>query len=87
MSSGYAPLAAAMVSDKVAQTFWGAPGTEFAHGHTYAGNPVAAAAGLASIREILERKLPENARNVGAQLIDGGQQPTGLRPPDSLDQA
>jgi len=26
MSSGYAPLAAAMVSDKVAQAFWGAPG-------------------------------------------------------------
>ena len=69
MSSGYAPLAAAMVSDKVAQTFWGAPGTEFAHGHTYAGNPVAAAAGLASIREIVERKLPDNARRVGAHLV------------------
>src|SRR5512136_2476848 len=69
MSSGYAPLAAALVSDKVAETFWGAPGTEFAHGHTYAGNPVAAAAGLASVREILERRLPENARRVGAHLV------------------
>jgi adenosylmethionine-8-amino-7-oxononanoate aminotransferase len=69
MSSGYAPLAAAMVSDRVAQTFWGAPGTEFAHGHTYAGNPVASAAGLASVREILERQLPENARRVGAYLV------------------
>ncbi len=76
MSSGYAPLAAAMVSDKVAQTFWGAPGTEFAHGHTYAGNPVAAAAGLASIREIVERKLPDNARRVGAHLV---QRLEGLR--------
>ncbi len=70
MSSGYAPLAAALVSDKVAQCFWGAPGTEFAHGHTYAGNPVAAAAGLASIREILDRRLPENARRMGAYLVE-----------------
>ncbi|MBI4736455.1 MAG: aspartate aminotransferase family protein [candidate division NC10 bacterium] len=69
MSSGYAPLAAALVRDKVAATFWGAPGTEFAHGHTFAGNPVSCAAGLASIREILERRLPENARRVGAHLV------------------
>ncbi|MBI4840182.1 MAG: aspartate aminotransferase family protein [candidate division NC10 bacterium] len=69
MSSGYAPLAAALVRDKVAATFWGAPGTEFAHGHTFAGNPVSCAAGLASIREILERRLAENARRVGAHLV------------------
>ena len=76
MSSGYAPLAAAMVSDRVAKAFWGAPGTEFAHGHTYAGNPVACAAGLASVREIVERRLPENARHVGAHLV---QRLEGLR--------
>ena len=69
MSSGYAPLAAALVREKVAQAFWGAPGTEFAHGHTYAGNPVSCAAGLASVREILERKLPENAQRMGAHLV------------------
>jgi len=77
MSSGYAPLAAALVSDKVAQTFWGAPGTEFAHGHTYAGNPVSSAAGLASVREIVERRLPDNARTVGAHLV---QRLEALRP-------
>ncbi len=77
MSSGYAPLAAALVSDKVADTFWGAPGTEFAHGHTYAGNPVACAAGLASIQELLERRLPENAKQVGAHLVERLE---GLRP-------
>jgi adenosylmethionine-8-amino-7-oxononanoate aminotransferase len=76
MSSGYAPLAAALVADKVAQAFWGAPGTEFAHGHTYAGNPVACAAGLASIHEILARRLPDNARTVGAHLV---QRLEGLR--------
>ncbi|MGE5849769.1 MAG: aspartate aminotransferase family protein [Candidatus Methylomirabilota bacterium] len=70
MSSGYAPLAAAIVRDHVAASFWGAPGSEFAHGHTYAGNPVSCAAGLASIREILDRNLPENARHVGAYLVE-----------------
>jgi len=69
MSSGYAPLAAALVREKVARVFWGAPGSEFAHGHTYAGNPVACAAGLASIQEILDRKLPENAERVGTYLV------------------
>jgi adenosylmethionine-8-amino-7-oxononanoate aminotransferase len=69
MSSGYAPLAAAILREPIARAFWGEPGTEFAHGHTYAGNPVACAAGLASVREILERKLPENARRVGAYLV------------------
>jgi len=68
MSSGYAPLAAAVVREPIARAFWGAPGTELAHGHTYAGNPVACAAGLASIREIVERQLPEHARRVGAHL-------------------
>jgi adenosylmethionine-8-amino-7-oxononanoate aminotransferase len=70
MSSGYAPLAAALVRDHVAETFWGVPGTEFAHGHTYAGNPVSCAAGLASIQEMLDRRLPENARRVGAYLVE-----------------
>jgi adenosylmethionine-8-amino-7-oxononanoate aminotransferase len=69
MSSGYAPLAAAMVRDHVAAAFWGAPGTEFAHGHTYAGNPLSCAAGLASIEEIVSRRLAENARDVGAYLV------------------
>jgi len=81
MASGYAPLAAAMVSDKVARVFWGAPGTEFAHGHTYAGNPVAAAAGLASVREIVERKLPAHAQTVGAHLVqrlDATLRPLGI---------
>jgi adenosylmethionine-8-amino-7-oxononanoate aminotransferase len=58
-----------VVRDRVAETFWGAPGSEFAHGHTYAGNPVACAAGLASIAEIVERRLPENAARVGAHLV------------------
>lgn len=70
MSSGYAPLAATIIRDHIAAAFRGRAEdrVEFHHGHTYSGNPVASAAGLASIREILDRRLPENARKVGESL-------------------
>ena len=70
MSSGYAPLAAVVISDRVAQAFWGKlqDRVELSHGHTYGAHPVAAAAGLASIGEILGRDLSANARKVGAHL-------------------
>jgi len=70
MSSGYAPLAGIAFRDHVAAAFWGEEqdDVEFAHGHTYGGNPVACAAGLASIAEIEERDLPRRARELGARL-------------------
>jgi len=70
MSSGYAPLAAILVRDKIARAFQGQPEDrlEFHHGHTYGGHPVAAAAGVASIREIVDRRLPEHAHKMGARL-------------------
>jgi adenosylmethionine-8-amino-7-oxononanoate aminotransferase len=71
MSSGYAPLAAVAVRDPVAAAFWGEEEdqVEFADGHTFGGNPVACAAGLASIAEIQERGLTDRARALGSQLI------------------
>ena len=70
MSSGYAPLAAVLVRDKIAAAFQGRPEdrVEFHHGHTYGGHPVASAAGIASIREILDRRLPEHAQKMGVRL-------------------
>jgi adenosylmethionine-8-amino-7-oxononanoate aminotransferase len=70
MSSGYAPLAATICRDHIAAAFRGRTEdrVEFHHGHTYGGNPVASAAGLASIQEILDRRLPENAQKVGERL-------------------
>lgn len=67
MSSGYAPLAATICRDHIAAAFRGKAEdrVEFHHGHTYGGNPIASAAGLASIGEILDRRLPENAQKVG----------------------
>jgi len=70
MGSGYGPLAAVAMRDHVAAAFWGedADNVEFAHGHTFGGNPLSSAAGVASIREILDRDLCANARRIGAYL-------------------
>jgi adenosylmethionine-8-amino-7-oxononanoate aminotransferase len=43
----------------------------FRAGHTYAGNPVACAVGVAAVSELLERDLVDNARRMGARLADG----------------
>ncbi len=72
MGSGYAPLSGMAFSDKLKSAFWGPAEdeVEFMHGHTYAGNPLSAAAGLAVIQEIIDRKLPENAKVMGQYLMD-----------------
>jgi adenosylmethionine-8-amino-7-oxononanoate aminotransferase len=70
MSGGYAPLAGIAFSDRVAKAFWGPeePDIAFAHGHTFGGNPMASAAGVACIKEILERDLCGHARKMGQYL-------------------
>ncbi len=70
MSGGYAPLAAILIRDRIARAFYGedADNVQFHHGHTYGGNPVAAAAGVAVLGELLSRDLVGNARRRGAQL-------------------
>jgi predicted acetylornithine/succinylornithine family transaminase len=41
------------------------------HGTTLGGNPIACAAGLALLKELQAKKLPDNAVKTGAQLLDG----------------
>ena len=67
LTGGYVALSATVLTDRLAQAFWGAPGQEFAAGHTYAGNPVACAAGLAALAELRERDLVVNAATRGEQ--------------------
>ncbi len=70
MSGGYAPLAAVLIADRIQEAFLGAAEErrEFHHGHTFGGNPVAAAAGLAALREMRDNDLVRNAAQQGAYL-------------------
>jgi adenosylmethionine-8-amino-7-oxononanoate aminotransferase len=73
LSGGYAPLSALICRQPIAQAFWGPiesnPG--FVEGHTFEGNPVSCAAGIAVLREIIERDLLANARRQGERLRNG----------------
>ncbi len=66
MASGYYPLGAIMARSAIVEEVLARGG--FAHGHTYAGNPMACAVGLEVFNIILEENLPENAARVGQHL-------------------
>ena len=70
LTSGYAPLSAVLLSERVAAAFWGeaAKGLQYQAGHTFASNPVSAACGLAVIRYFEEHGVLENVRERGAEL-------------------
>ena len=70
ISSGYVPLGATALSKTVADAFLADErglGT-VAHGYTYSGHPVAAAAALATLDEIEEKDVVGNAARVGAHF-------------------
>ena len=64
---GYVPLGAMIARDEIVDAVLDAGG--FAHGHTYAGNPLACAAGLAVIEEIERQDLTGNAGRMGEVLM------------------
>jgi adenosylmethionine-8-amino-7-oxononanoate aminotransferase len=70
MSGGYAPLSAILIRDRIADAFYGEADEQrqFHHGHTYGGNPVACAAGVAALTQMLERDIVGNARRQGERL-------------------
>ncbi len=63
---GYVPLGAMIARDDIVEAVLDAGG--FAHGHTYAGNPLACAAGLAVLDEIERLGLVESAARQGELL-------------------
>jgi putrescine aminotransferase len=62
ITSGYQPLGALMVSDRVAEVFI-EKGGEFAHGYTYSGHPVAAAVALANLEILQKERIVERVRD------------------------
>jgi adenosylmethionine-8-amino-7-oxononanoate aminotransferase len=72
LSSGYLPLSASVLSDRVYETLRDQmpPGLPLMFGLTYSNHPACCAAGLANI-DIIEREgLVDNARAVGAYLLE-----------------
>lgn len=66
LSSGYQPLGAIAAPERIVAPIIAMGG--FLHGHTYAGNPVSCAAGLAVLGETDRLGLIENAARMGAVL-------------------
>lgn len=61
ITSGYVPFGATMMSDEIVETL--NSGGYFAHGFTYSGHPVGAAAALANIAKLEKDKLVERVRD------------------------
>jgi adenosylmethionine-8-amino-7-oxononanoate aminotransferase len=70
VSGGYAPLAVLMAHERIIDAMRLA-GTPWVAGHTYAQNPVSAAAGMAVLEYLQQHDLVTAARERGAQLLSG----------------
>lgn len=66
LGAGYYPIAAMLAREELVDAVMKSGG--FQHGHTYAGNPLACATGLAILNAMEEEKVVENAAEQGAYL-------------------
>ena len=69
LSAGYLPISATIVRDALYQTFSDRPVDQtFQHGHTFCGNPIAAAAALETLRIFAEEKIVAQVTAKAQQL-------------------
>ena len=61
LTSGYSPLGAMLVSDRVAEPFVGT-GDSFLHGITFAGHPVSCAVALANLQVFADEKILDHVQ-------------------------
>lgn len=73
ITNGYFPFGAVMIAEEMAQVFEQdeTGRATIAHGYTYSGHPVGAAAALACLNETRRLKVNENAAARGAELHAG----------------
>lgn len=80
LSSGYLPISAVAVGDRVASTLI-EKGGEFGHGFTYSGHPVAAAVALENLRILREEGIVERVgRRIGPYFQQQLRQRVGAHP-------
>lgn len=72
INSGYIPLGATAINERMAQTFMQPdnPFNTVMHGYTYSGHPVACAASIATLEIVLNENLPTHAGKMGDYLMD-----------------
>lgn len=72
ITAGYLPLAATLTTTEIYEAFLGEAheGRTFFHGHTYTGNPLACAAGIASLDLIDRDGTVKAARRVASRLAE-----------------
>ncbi len=72
ISSGYLPLGATTVNERIERAFMsnGDFTGAIMHGYTYSGHPVACAAAIASLKIVTGENLPANAARQGVYLLD-----------------
>jgi adenosylmethionine-8-amino-7-oxononanoate aminotransferase len=70
LSSGMIPMGAMIAREDMGDAFYGAAEDDihFAHGHTYAANPLACAVSIAVLDEIVENELERKAHETGEYL-------------------
>lgn len=69
LGAGYYPIGALLAREAIVDTVMAGGG--FQHGHTYAGNPLACATGLAAVEAVRREGLLDNVRTRGEQLQRG----------------
>jgi putrescine aminotransferase len=79
ITSGYIPLSAVMIGDRVAETLI-EEGGEFHHGFTYSGHPVSCAVALANLDIIESEGLVARGAGQGAKLFAALQAAVGDHP-------
>jgi adenosylmethionine-8-amino-7-oxononanoate aminotransferase len=72
LTGGYLPLAATLASEEIWQAFLGdyASGRTFYHGHTYGGNPLGAAAAIATLDVFEEERTLDHLQGKIVRLAE-----------------
>ncbi len=70
ITGGYLPLSATLTTESIFEAFLGDPTKTFFHGHTYTGNPLACAAGIASMELFHVEQTLDNVKKRTIEMAE-----------------